>query len=151
MGTAVQIINIGERSYSLSLLLRLNAHAGCQQGWTGNLAYRAFSRWADALSGRYMFLNIYLYSSKWWWAAWTKKMPGTIFLSQSSPGCQISVFILPLSVELFVWMPRLFRSGRICDLWLTLFTGFHGCNTLFSANWQPGVSKYCKVNTQTKT
>ncbi len=32
------------------------------QGWTGNLAYRAFSRWADALSGRYMFfLNIYIY------------------------------------------------------------------------------------------
>ncbi len=60
------------------------------QGWTGNLAYRAFSRWADALSGRYMFfLNIqyiYIYSSKCWWAAWTKKMPGPIFLSQSSPG-----------------------------------------------------------------
>ncbi len=33
-----------------------------RQGWTGNLAYRAFSRWADALSGRYMFfLNIYIY------------------------------------------------------------------------------------------
>ncbi len=45
------------------------------QGWTGNLAYRAFS-------GRYMFflnIYIYIYSSKCWWAAWTKKMPGLIF------------------------------------------------------------------------
>ncbi len=37
----------------------LNIFMEYDQGWTGNLAYRAFSRLADALSGRYMFfLNI---------------------------------------------------------------------------------------------
>ncbi len=29
-----------------------------------------------------------------------------------------------------------------CDLWLGCFTGIHGCNALFSANWQPGLLKY---------
>ncbi len=63
-----------------------------RQGWTGNLAYRAFSQWADALSGRYMFflniyiyIYIYIYSSKCCWAAWTKKMPGPIFFVPVQP------------------------------------------------------------------
>ncbi len=36
----------------------------------------------------WIYIYIYIYicvCSKWWWAAWTKKMPGPIFLSQSSP------------------------------------------------------------------
>ncbi len=33
----------------------------------------------------YIYIYIYIYSLKCWWAAWTKKLPGPIFLSQSSP------------------------------------------------------------------
>ncbi len=75
----------------------------------------------------------------------------------SSVGCQTEEvneliyprFNIPLLIELFRWMPRHFKSGRICDLWASLFAHFHGCNTLlFSANWQPGVLECYWVNWQ---
>ncbi len=36
---------------------------------------------------------------------------------------------LPLVIEPFRWM-LFFRSVRICNLWPSVVTGFHGCNTL---------------------
>ncbi len=39
-------------------------------------------------------------------------------------------FNIPLVIELFRWMPTLFRSGRISDLWPSSLAHFHGCNIL---------------------
>ncbi len=80
---------------------------GSSQGWTGNLADRAFSHFGPVhvlLEYIYIYIYIYyIYSSKCWWAAWTKKMPWPIFLSQSSPGSS-TFSVTHTQINIILWI-----------------------------------------------
>ncbi len=48
-------------------------------------------------------------------------------------------FNIPLFIELFRWMLRLYKWGRICNLWCYSFASFHGCSMLcFPTTGNPG-------------
>jgi len=58
-------------------------------------------------------------------------------------------FIMLSFIEIFRWMLRLFRSGRICDSLTQFVCWFPWLQyAVFSANWQPVMSKYYWINWQ---